>query len=142
MRIIEELEGLVSNQLGVIKTCISITKLETRLGALSIGPLLMNLCFLLIGVISIWFAGMSILGYSLILITKSVIIALASIFIINSLILVIIYKRLQRNLKNMSFEKTRAFLSQGRESHEVKKTDNGCPSNPGKELMDTTDAAK
>lgn len=138
MQFFDELEGLVSNQLGVIKTCLTMTKLEARLAGLSIAPLLVCVCLLFIGCISVWLSGITLLGYALILATNNIMIALVSIFVANILMLGIVYNRMRRNLRNMSFEKTRAFLSQGRESHEIEKTDKDCLGNPRNELMDTT----
>lgn len=142
MQFFHELESIVSNQLAVIRTCLSITRLEARLAGLSVAPLLVSVCLLFIGLISVWFSGMALLGYSLMLVTNNIMMALSSVFITNSLILAIVYMRMRRNLKNMSFEKTRAYLSRSKESHDIKKTGHQDLSHSGKDLMDTTSAAE
>ena len=116
MRFIEELEGLVSSRIGVIKTCISMTKLEAKLAGLSIFPLLINLCMLLVSLTCIWLTAMGMLTYLLVQTFDSVLIALAFVFLFNSALLGLLCKYLLYNLKKMSFEKTRAYLSRRRES--------------------------
>lgn len=142
MLFLEQLEGLVSNQLAVFKTCISITKLEARLAGLSVAPLLVSVCLLFIGFISVWLSGMTLLGYSLMLVTDNILITLGSVFIINCFVVGIVYTRLRCNLKNMSFEKTRAFISKAKESHEIEKTGDINTRAPGKDLVDTTSSSQ
>ena len=124
MRLIKELEGLISNQLSVIKTCLSMTKLEAKLAGLSVVPLLINVCFLLVCVMSTWVTAMVILGYILMQTLGSIPLALSGVFIFNMLTLALLFLYLRFNLKKMSFEKTRAYLSRYKElkNNELKKT--------------------
>ena len=138
MRFIEELEGLVSSQMAIIKTCISMTKLEARLARLSIFPLIITVFLLLLSVASIWFTGMGMLGYLLMHAFDSVLIALSCILLVNGVLLGVLLGYLSFNLKNMSFSKTRAYLS-SRESNESKKTGADGNSHSGKKIMDPTD---
>ena len=120
MRFIHEMEGLVSSQLNLIKTGFSMTKLEARLAILSIYPLIINVCMLFVVLLSSWLTAMGMLFYGLMHVVDSLILALSGIFLFNLLILAILFKYLLFNLKNMSFEKTRAYLARGKD--ELKKT--------------------
>jgi len=144
MRFIDELEGLVSSQLNVIKACLTMTKLEARLAGLSIYPLLINLCLLLACLTCVWLTAMGMLGCALMLWFDSALIAISCIFLFNTLLLGMLFGYLLSNLKNMSFAKTRAYLSGSREHdrNEFEKTDNNCPGNPGKKIMESTSPGK
>ncbi len=144
MRFIDELEGLVSNQISVVKTCLSITKLEARLAAICVYPLLINLCMLLVCLTSIWLTAMGMLGYVFMHVFNNALIAMACVFLVNILLLGILLGYLLSNLKKMSFAKTRAYLANNREpeSHEFKETGDDCNGNPGKKIMEATDAGQ
>jgi hypothetical protein len=110
MKILEELAGLVAEKLGAFKTIIAIVKLETRLARLSVYPLLLNLCMLLIVSMGLWFSTMTLLGYAALLAFDNIMKAIVSILLLNVVFLIGLLKYLSFNLKNMSFEKTRAHL--------------------------------
>ena len=141
MRFIDELEGLVSSQIEMIKTFISMTKLEARLARLSVFPLIVNVFLLLLSLTSIWFTGMAMLGFVLMQAFDSVLITLSCILLCNGVLLGVLLSYLSFNLKNMSFSKTRAYLS-GREPNESKKTGADCNNQSGKTIMDPTDATE
>jgi hypothetical protein len=122
MKVLEEINGLVSNKIGVIKTVLSIFKLETRLAALSVYPLLLNICMLILVLLSIWFSSMLLLGYFILSLSGNIFAAVGSVLLINIVLFVGLLKYLSYNLQNMSFEKTREWIS-GREieHHEQEK---------------------
>ena len=126
MKILEEIDGLVSNKIGVIKTIISIFKLETRLAGLSVYPLLLNVCMLLIVLIAIWFSCMLLLGYFTLSIVDNIIIAISSVLFLNVLLFVGLLKYLTFNLQKMSFEKTREFISRRENGHHEQEKKNSC----------------
>lgn len=111
MEALKQIEELVSTKLAIIKTIFSIIKLETRLAGLSIFPLLMNVCMLLIVLMSVWVLISLLMGYGILLIFHNVLISLLSVFFVNLIILLSLIKYLTYNLRNMSFEKTRAYLA-------------------------------
>ena len=125
MKLIEELEGLVSSKWGVITSLISLMKLEARLAGLSIAPLLLNLFVLFIVLITVWFTAMAMLGYGVFHLYGSGMIAISSVLLINIVALTILIKCLSLNLKKMSFEKTRNYFSSNQEpdDHEQKAAD-------------------
>jgi predicted membrane protein len=111
MDLFNELEGFVTGKLSVIKTMLSIVKLETKLAGLSIFPLIVNICMLLIGISSTWTLFMVLFCYGILYLFNSMLIALTTTLILNMAIIFGLIKYLMFNLKSMSFEKTRAFIS-------------------------------
>lgn len=111
MRFIDELEGLASNQLNVIKTCLTMTKLEATLAGLSVYPLLINLCMLFASLISTWIMAMGLICYALTQVLDSVVMAVLTVFLFNTICVGIFVRHSLNNLKKMSFEKTRAYLN-------------------------------
>lgn len=144
MRLFEEMEGLVSSKLRVIKACVSMITLEARLAGLGVYPLLVNLCMLLICLMSVWLVGMSILGYALAQVLGNALHAMIAVFLINTLVFGILCVWLSSTLKRMSFSKTRAFLSRDREAerHELNKTDDDYAGKSGNNAMATTSASE
>ena len=120
MHFIDELLGLFSSQLSVIKTVFSMTKLEAKLALLSVYPLIINVLMLLVILMGTWLIAMSLLGYGLLQVINSVTWVLLAMLVLNLLVLGLLVSYLFFNLKNMSFEKTRAYLL--RDNHESKKT--------------------
>lgn len=118
-----EIENLVSAKLEAVKTAVSIFQLETRLASLSVYPLLLNLCCLLIGLMGIWTSSMLAIGYILELWMHNLLLCILAVLLLNMFIVFGLLKYLSFNLKNMSFEKTRQYLA-NKESHyvEQKKT--------------------
>ena len=110
MKIIEEVVGLVSSKLDVLKTMISIIKLETRLAGLSVYPLLLNILMLLIVVMALWLLILLLLGYFVVLVSNNVIMAMMLTILFNVAVCLGLLKYLAFNLKKMSFEKTREFI--------------------------------
>ena len=140
MQFIDEMEGLVSSQINVIKMALSMTKLEAKLAMLSVYPLIINVCMLLVILTSTWLALMGMLGYGLMLAFDSIILAMSGVLLVNGLVLGLLFGYLLFNLKNMSFAKTRAYLS--RDKDESKKTDDDCNSNPRQAIMEPAEPAQ
>lgn len=112
MRILTDIESLVSAQLEVMKTAYSLLKVETRLAGLSIFPLLINLLLLLVSLIGTWTVGMVAMGYLIYLFLPNILLCMVVVLVLNFVILLGLLQYLSFNLKNMSFEKTRQFLNQ------------------------------
>lgn len=112
MKIIEELEGYVSNKIGIVSTLLSLFKLEARLAGLSIYPLLINLCMLLITLLTTWCTVMLLVGYFVYIYFGTLVLGLALVFMLNLILIACLLKYLTYNLKSMSFMKTRKYFSQ------------------------------
>lgn len=117
MNIIEELEGLISSKTKSMQLLLSLLKLETSLARFSIIPLVFNIIVILVIVLTTWFATMMLWGYLFYMLSTSVLLAVVSIVLLNLILLYFLLRLMKYNLKNMSFEKTRAFLS-SKESYE------------------------
>jgi len=143
MKVIEELEGLVSSKWGVVTSLISLIKLEARLAGLSIVPLLLNLFVLFIVLTTVWLTAMVMLGYGILHLYGSGMIAISSVLLINIVALAILIKYLTFNLKKMSFEKTRHYFSSNQEpdDHEQKAADFG-DSSDGRNLAVSPETSK
>jgi hypothetical protein len=122
MRILEELAGLLAEKLDTMKSIVAIVQLETRLARLSVYPLILNICMLLIISMGMWLSTMTLLGYFALLAFNNMIGAILSIMMLNVVFFLGLLKYLSFNLKNMSFTKTRAYLLDERDNDEPKKT--------------------
>ncbi|KTD54290.1 hypothetical protein Lsai_3112 [Legionella sainthelensi] len=124
MEVFKQLEALIAAKISVIRTALCIFRLEARLAGLSVFPLLLNICMLLVICITVWLTAMFLLGYFVALSSKSLILALFLILLLNIGLLLGLTKYLSYNLNNMSFPKTREYFSQQSTEHEkLKKTD-------------------
>lgn len=112
MKIIEELEGFVSNKIGIVSTLMSLFKLEARLAGLSVYPLLINLCMLLITLLTAWISAMLLIGYLFYLYLGTLLFSVIFVFLVNFILIACLLKYLTYNLKSMSFMKTRKYFSQ------------------------------
>ncbi|QDP72645.1 hypothetical protein FOG18_08795 [Legionella israelensis] len=126
MKAIDELTGLVSSKLEVFKAIFSLIKLEIRLAGLSVFPLLLNLCLLIVILLSTWISIMVLGGYALEKLFDSIFLALVSVCGLNILFFIILLRYLKFNLKKMSFEKTRQILAdtKGSNAHDLQERDN------------------
>ncbi len=111
MKILDHIEGLVSGKMAIFKMAIKIIQLEARLAGLSVFPLLLNLCMLLIVLMTGWLVTMVVIGYGVTLVYPSFLVAILSVLVLNVVLLGILLLYLSYNLKKMSFEKTREFFS-------------------------------
>ncbi len=111
MEALKQVEHLVSTKLTIIKTLCSMIKLEANLARLSVFPLLINLCLLLVILMSLWILTSILIGYGILLAFNNILISLLFVFAFNVIILLSLVKYLSYNLRSMSFEKTRAYFS-------------------------------
>lgn len=118
----DDLEGFVSTKLSIIKTILSIVKIETRLAGLSVFPLIVSLCLLLIVISTTWLLTISLLGYWISLHSGSVFLAFLVLILLHAIIFLGLVKYLIFNIKNMSFEKTRAIFSNKESQNDDKST--------------------
>ena len=119
MKLLEEIEGLVSSKVRGVKTMIAIAKLETKLAGLSVFPLLLNVVLLLMIAIAIWFVSMGLLAYGLVAITSNILLAITLVLFLNLILFFVLLSYLKFNLKRMSFEKTRELMAKREKpSHE------------------------
>lgn len=107
----EQIEGLINSKISVFKTLFSIFKLEARLAGLSVYPLLLNVCLLFVILITLWLSIMLVIGCCAMLFLHTILQATFFIILLNLILFFILLKYLTFNLSNMSFEKTRAYLS-------------------------------
>lgn len=118
MKIFEELEGYFSGQYNLVKTFLSLFKLEAKLAGLTIIPLIINLLILFIILITLWAAMMLACAYLIVLTSGSFWLALGMVILINFIALGGLVKYLQFNLKAMSFSKTRSYLTNAESSYD------------------------
>ncbi|BCA95391.1 hypothetical protein TUM19329_17520 [Legionella antarctica] len=136
IKILDEIEGLVSGKLSSLKTILSIFKLEARLAGLSVYPLMLNLCLIFVVLITIWLSGMLLIGYFAALFWGTFLLAVCLILTLNIILFVGLLSYLSYNLNNMSFEKTRASLSskEYNENGKLKKKINRRNNSAGKDI--------
>ena len=109
--VIEETISLVSSQFQLIKTCLSITRLEAKLAGLSVYPLLILVCLLMVCFMGLWCSIFCFLGYVLLEVLGHLMLVMGLLCLIHAVFVGIILRCLHVYLKRMSFEKTRAYLS-------------------------------
>ncbi|KTD64919.1 hypothetical protein Lsan_0912 [Legionella santicrucis] len=126
MEAFKQLEALIAAKISIIRTVLSLFRLEARLAGLSVFPLLLNICMLLVIFITVWLTAMFLFGYFVALTSNNLFLALFLILLLNIGLLLGLTKYLSYNLNNMSFQKTREYFSQHQstEHEKLKKTDN------------------
>lgn len=131
IKLLEHLDGYVSEQLKIGKTVFSLIKFEAKLAGQSIYPLVLNICLLIIIVLSVWFSTLVLAGYFFMLLLGSFALSCSLILATNIIILLLLMKYLNTTLKNMSFLNTREFFSKNeKKKYELKKRN---------EIKDTAD---
>lgn len=104
------MKGLITNQLGLIRACLSVTTLEAKLAVNSVLPLLVTVFLLFICILSTWFTVLVLIAYSLMQMVHSVLLVLVSMIGLHGIVLVILWYCFRFNLKQLSFQKTRAYF--------------------------------
>ncbi|QMT60980.1 hypothetical protein [Legionella sp. PC997] len=134
MDALKHLEALITAKIAVFKTVYSLFRLEAQLAGLSVFPLLLNICMLFVGLITIWLTAMVFIGYLVfwvsgywvLLISHRILISILFVLLLNGGLLLGLLKYLSFNLKSMSFPKTREYFSQKSVEHEkLEKAANG-----------------
>jgi hypothetical protein len=136
MNIIEELIGLASEKIIVLKTVGSIIKLETRLAGLSLVPFLITVGLLIFVLFGIWMVTLCLMTYAFVLAFQNVLLAIVATLVVNTGFLIILLYYCLNNLRNMSFEKTRAYLKHREKGQDDKRKKAGDRQNygPGKKV--------
>ncbi len=110
MPVLDELQGLVTNKLGEMKSFYALLKLEAKLAGLSVFPLILNVCLLFVILLSFWITSMCMLGYGVMIAYNNLFIALSAVFLTHVVFFALLLFYLNFNIKKMSFEKTRHYL--------------------------------
>ncbi len=133
MEVFKQLEALVAAKISVIKTVYSLIRLEARLAGLSVFPLVLNICMLLVVLITVWLTAMLLAGYFVYLAlgywglgaSNRFLFSILFVLLCNVGCLLGLVKYLSFNLNNMSFQKTRRYFSRKSVEHEkLEKADN------------------
>lgn len=114
MEALKQVEHLVSTRIALVKTLLTMMRLEARLAGLSVFPLVLNICLLLVVFMACWLLFSLLMGYGILFVSNSFPLSLCFVFLFNLCALLGLAKYLTFNLKNMSFEKTRAYFSQNK----------------------------
>jgi hypothetical protein len=120
MKFINHLEGLLVSKYTIAKALLTLFKLEAKLAGLNIAPLLISIGAITALCFSGWLLLVMLIAYPIMLLLNPFV-ALFIIFALNVLALGFAVKSLMLCVKQMSFEKTRALLTQyqPKESHEL-----------------------
>lgn len=127
MEAFKQIEALLAAKISIIRTVLSLFRLEARLAGLSVFPLLLSVCMLIVISLTLWLTAMILLGYFVALTCNSLPLALVLILLLHIAVLIGLTKYLSYNLSNMSFQKTRDYFSQNQDAeHEKLKEKNHC----------------
>ena len=110
MKALEEVIHLISDRVAILKSIVSIASLEAQLAGLSVFPTLMTLCLLVMVFIGLWLVLQLFIGYLILLALPNTLLTLGIMLVLNVVLMLILLKLFASNLRNMSFEKTRAHL--------------------------------
>lgn len=114
MKLLNHFEGFISDSVKVAQSFISLIKLEAQLAMLSIYPLMLNVCMLLVILITVWLSVMVLLEFTIVFFMGNSLLAISIVLLLNLILLVFLIKSLTLNLNKMSFEKTRESLKNKR----------------------------
>ncbi|MGC1182973.1 hypothetical protein [Legionella sp.] len=141
MEVLKQVEELVSAKISVIKAVLTLIQPEAQLAGLSVFPLLLNLCMLLIVLMTFWLLTSLFIGYGILLISNNFPLSLILVLLFNLIALWGLIKYLAFNIKNMSFEKTRSYFLQNKgNKNEFKKTITSKNSDDGQDIASTTNS--
>lgn len=111
MEFFEHLEGVWSKKLALMSGIWTLLKLETKLAGITVYSLITCIGFLIVFALTSWLLLITLLTYTLLIITGHFYMSLGLVFLLNACCLLFSLKRLTANLQNMSFVKTRACLA-------------------------------
>ncbi len=120
MNVIEEIIGYVSSKFKVAGLVVDLFKLEAQIAGLSIIPLVITAVLLAVLSLVAWTTLMVLLGYAIFWFLESVWIAILGVLLLHAIIIGGLIRYFLINLRKIKFEKTRAFLSRGKQSNEQK----------------------
>lgn len=112
MEIFKQLEALVTAKLTIFKTVFKLVRLEAKLAGLSILPLVLSICMLLVLLMSTWMMISVLAVYGIVLLVNSYLAGFSIILLVNLCLSWAMFRYLNYNLNSMSFVKTRAYFSQ------------------------------
>lgn len=123
IKVLEHLEGYISEYINLGKTFLSLVQYEARLAGQSIFPLVLNICMLFVILLSVWLSTLILSGYYLYRLLESLPLSCTVLLIVNAMFLAVLMRYLSINLKNMSFVNTREFLADKEpKKHELTET--------------------
>ena len=127
MSVLKTLEELVISQFQIVKTIATLFKLEARLAKISIAPLIITTCLMLIILSCVWMIFMALVGVAVYTAIHNVLFALLIVLICNILALCLLCMMIRHNINSMGFEKTRAYFTQLKEpsQHDIQKGSSG-----------------
>lgn len=111
MRALYELSGFFSSKWDALKTLTTLIRLEAKLAALSVMPLVVCLLLLMIVATTTWLVSLLLIGYGLWWWLHNMVITLLSLLLVNLLIGLGLFKKIIAYLKQISFTHTRSCLS-------------------------------
>lgn len=112
MNSLDNLERLVSAKISVVKNLFTLIKLEARLAGLTVFPLILNLCMLVIVLSTIWLSAMVMLGFAANLLIHNVLLSIFLVLALNSVFLVVLLNYFSNHINKLSFPNTRNYFSQ------------------------------
>ncbi|MFC3907663.1 hypothetical protein ACFORL_01035 [Legionella dresdenensis] len=125
MKLIDHLDGLVSSRINAVKGIWALFRLEAKLAGLTVFPLLVNLVWLLVLLVTVWFSAMALLAYISFYYTGGqTLLSIELVFGVNIALLLIAMLCLKRKIRNLSFEKTRTCLADSKIRMENDEHDN------------------
>jgi hypothetical protein len=112
MEALKQVEGLIAAKLSLFKSVLSLIRLEARLAGLSVFPLLLSICMILIVLMTFWLLTSLLIGYGFFYIVNNYLFTLFLLLLLNLVVLLTLAKLLTVHIKNMSFAKTRSYFSE------------------------------
>lgn len=121
MKFIENLDGLLSAKLNLVKDLFSLVRLEANLAGLSLYPLLINLVLCLVFTLSTWLTLSLLIGYLIVFWGGNLLIAILAVLFLNGCVVAFTLRGIAKAIYQMSFAKTRACLTNHdlRNNHEL-----------------------
>ncbi|MFT4059456.1 MAG: hypothetical protein QM652_07900 [Legionella sp.] len=112
MEALKQVEGLIAAKLSLFKSVLTLMRLEARLASLSVFPMLLSMCMILIVLMTFWLLISLLIGYGIYFISNNYLLTLFLLFLLNLVVLLALAKFLAVQVKNMSFAKTRSYFSE------------------------------
>lgn len=119
--LLTHIEGYFSSKFGMTRNLLHLLKLEANLARVTFPWVLAQIGLLIAFCLASWLLGMGVL-ILLLLPYLGIFLTVVLLFGLNVGVSLVLLHRLKRQIKEMSFEKTRQFLTTPKEeSHESKK---------------------
>jgi hypothetical protein len=118
MKLIEDVEQFIESQLNSVRMLFDLVRLEAKLARMTLVPLVINFCLILVSIIMLWLSAMGLVGYVLIRLSNPIWLTLIIILILNFSLLFGLLRYLTFNLTALSFSQTRRHLTKQGTSHD------------------------